>query len=84
MTGVLHVESSQPGYYRDEHRRQLQELAAEAVLAIRRLLFREEMRRAEVQIDMVGASPAFLDLERQILMAASTNAPVLITGERLH
>ncbi|MCS6804074.1 MAG: sigma-54-dependent Fis family transcriptional regulator [Acidobacteriota bacterium] len=82
VMGILYVESSRPRYYREAHRCQLETLAADAVLAIRRLLFREEMRRSELQVDMIGASSAFLELERQIRLIASTNAPVLITGAR--
>lgn len=82
VMGILYVESSRPRYYREAHRRQLETLAADAVLAIRRLLFREEMRRSELQVDMIGASSAFLELEWQTRLIASTDAPVLITGER--
>jgi len=83
VMGVLHVESSQPGYYGERHVHQLQDLAAEAVPALHRLLLREQMAQAGVPIDIVGASPAFLELERQIkLVARSASRSVLITGER--
>jgi len=78
-----YVESSKPSYYCQRHRTQLQDLAAEAVPAIHRLLLREQMTRAGVGIDMVGVSAAFLELERQTHIAAGyAQAPVLITGER--
>ncbi len=83
VMGVLQVESSQPGCYGERHVRQLQGLAAEAVPAIHRLLLREQMERAGVRADIVGASPAFLELERQIrLVARSASRSALITGER--
>jgi|GEM_PF-1253306 len=83
VMGVLQVESSQPRCYGERHVRQLQGLVAEAVPAIHRLLLREQMARAGVQADIVGASPAFLELERQIkLVARSASRSVLITGER--
>jgi two-component system response regulator HydG len=83
IAGVLNVESSKPKYYRQQHRIQLQNLAGEVVSAIRRLLLREQMTRSGAPVEMVGASPAFLDLERHVyLAAADPRAPVLITGER--
>lgn len=83
VIGVLHVESSRPGHYSDKHLRQLEGLAAEAIPAIHRLLLREWMAQAGAPLDMVGVSPTFLDLERQIkLVAASASRSVLVTGER--
>jgi transcriptional regulator with GAF, ATPase, and Fis domain len=83
IIGVMHVESSQPSYYRDEHVRQLQGLAVETVLAIHRLLFREQMAQAGAPMDLVGLSPAFIELERQIRLAAAyASGSVLIIGER--
>jgi len=81
--GVLVVESSQTGFFRDRHREEVENLAKDATLAIRRYLAREHLKRSGLDLDMVGVSAAFLELERQAKQAAAhPKAPVLILGER--
>ncbi|MGH9821985.1 MAG: sigma 54-interacting transcriptional regulator, partial [Blastocatellia bacterium] len=81
--GCLHVESSQPRYYVDTQIQALQSLGKEIVIAIDRLLLREDAEKVGTSLDVVGISPVFLDLERQIRSAARhAGGPVLITGER--
>ncbi|MBI3950658.1 MAG: sigma-54-dependent Fis family transcriptional regulator [Acidobacteria bacterium] len=83
VMGVIHVESSRAGHYSEGRLRQLQDLAAEAVPAIDRLLLREQMAWAGTPMEIVGVSRAFLELEQQIKqIAACSHAPVLIVGER--
>jgi DNA-binding NtrC family response regulator len=84
VIGVIHVESSQPEHYRKPHLDQLESLAAEMVPAIQRLLLKEKMAQVGAPIvEIVGASAPFLELERQIRLAAGQSlSPVLITGER--
>jgi transcriptional regulator with GAF, ATPase, and Fis domain len=83
VMGVFHVESSQPGYYEEGHISQLQNLAAETVPAINRLLLKEKMAQVGALVEVVGVSAPFLELERQIRLAAiNSRSPVLITGER--
>jgi two-component system response regulator HydG len=83
VLGVLHVESSQPRHYQQSHLRDLLGVAAEAVPAIDRLMLREQMVLEGVEMEMIGISTAFLNLERQLkLAAASASRSVLISGER--
>lgn len=81
--GALVLESSQPDFFRDRHREELENLAKDATLAIRRYLARDHLMRSGLDLDMVGVSSAFLELERQAKQAAAhPKAPVLILGER--
>jgi transcriptional regulator with GAF, ATPase, and Fis domain len=65
------------------HLRQLLGVAAEAAPAIHRLRLREQMIQTGARVELVGASPAFLQMEEQIKRAAAqASGPVLITGER--
>jgi len=83
VTGVLHVESSQPRHYSERRQSQLEILASEAMLAIDRLSLREQIAQAGGPIDLVGVSAAFLELQRQIKQVAhSASSSVLVTGER--
>ena len=82
VVGFIHVESSRPRYYIDSHLRKLQNMAKEIVIAIERLLLREDAAKSGTPLDIIGISPAFLEMERQIKVAAHSSGPVLITGER--
>lgn len=83
VVGCIHVESSQPRYYDDAHSQKLQTMATEVVIAIGRLLLRDDAAKSGMPLDIIGVSPVFLDLERQIKRAAAhSSGAVLITGER--
>ncbi|MCS6806270.1 MAG: sigma-54-dependent Fis family transcriptional regulator [Acidobacteriota bacterium] len=83
VVGVLHVEASQAGHYGEREVVQLEELAAEAVAAINRLLLKEWMAHGGAWVEIVGASPAFVALERQLKqVAGSASRSVLLSGER--
>lgn len=83
VLGVLHVESVEFRHYTDSHCSALQDLAAAALPAIRRLMLKEQMAKAGIEMEMIGVSPAFLEMERQLRLAAAYDkSPVLITGER--
>ncbi len=83
VVGFIHVESSRPRYYIDSHLQKLQNMAKEIVIAIERLLLREDAAKSGTPLDIVGVSPAFLEMERQIKRAAAhSTGAVLITGER--
>lgn len=83
VAGFIHVESSHPRYYVDSHLQTLQTMAKEIVIAIGRLLLREDAAKSGAPFDIVGVSPPFLELERQIKRAAAhPSGSVLITGER--
>jgi DNA-binding NtrC family response regulator len=61
----------------------IQALAKEIVIAIGRIVLREDAARSGTLLDIVGVSPAFRKLEEQIRRAAAhSTGPVLITGER--
>jgi transcriptional regulator with GAF, ATPase, and Fis domain len=61
----------------------LEDLANEATEAIRRFRARDHSARMGFELDLVGVSRAFLDLERQARLAASSPcASVLVLGER--
>ncbi|MEK6285795.1 MAG: sigma-54-dependent Fis family transcriptional regulator [Acidobacteriota bacterium] len=83
VVGCIHVESSRPRCYGDFHLQKLQTMAIDIVIAIERLVLREDAAKSGTPLDIVGVSPAFLDLERQIKRAAANSSgAVLITGER--
>lgn len=82
VVGIIHVESSHPRHYGDSHLQKLQTMATQIVIAIGRVLLREDAAESGTPFDIVGVSPAFLDLERQIKRAAHSIGAVLITGER--
>lgn len=83
IVGILAVESSRTDSYTEEMRVKIETLAAVATLAISRVLLRERLTATGVSIDLVGISPAFLELERQVKNAAAySSGHVLITGER--
>ncbi len=83
VVGLLHVESRRPSRYPEQKRDEIERLAGAAVPALHRVLLKEQMRKAGADVDLIGVSPKFLDLERQIRLVASYDwGPVLITGER--
>jgi len=81
--GFIHVESSHTRYYVDSHLQGLQTMAKEIMIAIGRHSLREDAAKSGAPLDIVGVSPPFLDMERQIKRAAAhSTGAVLITGER--
>lgn len=83
VIGVIHVESSQHRHYRDADLPKLECLANEVTIAVGRLWLKEYAAKSGARLDVIGVSKAFLELEKQIKVAASYDGgPVVITGER--
>lgn len=82
VVGIIHVESSDPRHYGGSHLQKLETIATQIVIAIGRLALRDDAKKSGAPLDIVGISPAFLEVERQIKRAAHSSGPVLITGER--
>lgn len=83
LGGFLYLESSRTHWPSERQASLLERLAVAALPAIYRAILRERTARAGAAFDVVGLSPAFLDLERKIrLIARLDHGPVLITGER--
>ena len=83
VAGVIYLESSRGDWATDSRISRVERVATASLPAILRTILRERMHRAGASLDIVGASPAFLHLERTTrLIARYDHGPVLITGER--
>jgi two-component system response regulator HydG len=81
--GLLALETLSPGAFPDTRVRRIEEAARQALPGIQRALLRHWLHHTGAPVDVVGASPAFLDLERQIRLAGTVaDGAVLVTGER--
>lgn len=83
VVAVLHVEASAPRHYGERHLQELTTIANAATVPVLRSLCHQRAREVGADVDFLGVSGAFLDLEKQVRLAAFNNVgTVLITGER--
>ncbi|MFL6198403.1 MAG: sigma 54-interacting transcriptional regulator [Thermoanaerobaculia bacterium] len=81
--GLLVLEASRPGVFADARVRSIGLAAHQALPGLQRALLRHWLLQAGAPVDVVGMSPAFLDLERQVRLAGTfSDGAVLVTGER--
>jgi transcriptional regulator with GAF, ATPase, and Fis domain len=81
--GRLQVEGETASAFSPDQLAALEELGHCSGLLARRLLLREHAAARGYDIQMVGVSPALLEMERQLaLVAGDPNSPVLLRGER--
>jgi two-component system, NtrC family, nitrogen regulation response regulator NtrX len=81
--GLILVELSRDGDGDTGIRLALERLASDATGALRRFQAREHSAQRGFELDLVGVSPGFLNLEHQAKLAAvSSRASVLLLGER--
>jgi DNA-binding NtrC family response regulator len=81
--GRLQVEAREGAAFSREELQGLEELARLTGLLARRLLLRDHAAANGHDVHMVGMSPRFLELERELeLLAADPQSPVLLCGER--
>ncbi len=79
---MIQVESTRHAAYSTSAREALQGLAKTGEMLLYRMLLRQHAARQGLDIQLVGASPAFLELERRLKLIAHGTSPVLISGER--
>ena len=80
--GFLVLEAGRPGAFSAAVGK-LAPVCREIVPGLQRALLRHWMQQIGAPVDVVGRSPAFLELERQIRQAGScAEGSVLVTGER--
>lgn len=80
---LLVFESSRPDAFADARVRSLELAARQALTGLQRGLLRHWLLQVGAPVDVVGRSPAFLELERQVRLAgAFADGAVLVTGER--
>jgi two-component system response regulator HydG len=82
QAAMIQVESTRRGGYSKAAREALRELAAIGDILLHRALLRQYAARQGLDIQLVGVSPAFLQLERTLHLVARSASPVLISGER--
>jgi DNA-binding NtrC family response regulator len=80
---LLVLEAERPGAFPAARLPALRRAAQQALPGLQRALLRHWLQQAGAPVDVVGTSPAFLELERQIRVAGgSADGAVLVTGER--
>lgn len=82
QVGLMQLESSIPVRHDETQFGALRAISGVVALGAQRLVLRERLVQFRPDMDMIGTSPSFLDLERQIRRAARLDAPILICGER--
>jgi DNA-binding NtrC family response regulator len=80
---LLAIEAERPNAFGEAQARRLQARAQEALPVLQRALLRHWLHQIGAPVEVVGSSPAFLELERQIRLAGTfADGAVLVTGER--
>jgi len=83
LAAVLIVETLQAGSFAPTRVQELERLAEAALPGLQRGLVLQRLRKMGGPEEILGASPSFLELERQVRLAGCfSDGPVLITGER--
>jgi DNA-binding NtrC family response regulator len=81
--GLLALSSRLPDAFSEARIQHLGAVAQSALPGLQRAMLRHWLAKAGAPVDVVGRSPAFLELERQIRRAGSfADGAVLVTGER--
>jgi DNA-binding NtrC family response regulator len=80
---LLALEAERPNAFGEAQTRRLRARARQTLPVLQRALLRHWLRQVGAPVEVVGRSPAFLELERQIRLAGTfADGAVLITGER--
>lgn len=83
LAGVLVLESLQAGSFSPARVRGLEALAERMLPGLQRGLLLQRLEKLGGPREILGLSPSFLELEREVRLAGCfSDGPVLITGER--